>query len=116
MSSEPSAAEPYPFEMTVEAVAALRSEPGDYRLLDVREPWELAICRIDGSLDIPLDELPARLAEVPADGPLIVLCHHGQRSAHATLWLRRQGRRCAVNMKGGIDAWARRVDRSMALY
>lgn len=102
--------------MTVEAVASLRSEPGGCRLLDVREPWELAICRIEGSLDIPLDELPVRVAEVPYDMPVVVVCHHGQRSAQATAWLRRQGRRRAVNMRGGIDAWARRVDRTLTLY
>lgn len=105
-----------PFEISVETLASIRGEGRAHYLLDVREPWELDLCRFDGSLDIPLDELPGRLDEVPDDGPIVVVCHHGQRSAHATHWLRGEGRGQAVNLAGGIDAWARRIDEAMPIY
>lgn len=105
-----------PFEISVETLASMKAEGQPYYLLDVREPWELDLCRFDGSVDIPLDELPERLAEVPEDAPVIVICHHGQRSAHATQWLRGAGRELAINLAGGVDAWARRIDEAMQIY
>ena len=50
------------------------------------------------------------------EGPLVVLCHHGQRSGHVTAWLRRLGYDNAVNLEGGIDAWARVIDPAMPTY
>ena len=105
-----------PFEVSVEDLADLKAGGRRFYLLDVREPWEIDLCRFDGSLDIPLDELPERLDEVPTDAPIIVVCHHGQRSAYATHWLRGAGRGQAVNLAGGIDAWARRIDAAMPIY
>lgn len=92
---------------------------GPVKMLDVREPWEHNICSIDSSVLIPLSELQARsgeLGEGAGDVPLVVICHHGMRSFHATLWLRQQGYPEAVNLAGGIDAWAREVDPSMPRY
>ena len=105
-----------PFEITVEDLAALKTSGRRYHLLDVREPWELDLCRFEGSLDIPLDELSGRLDEIPQDAPIVVICHHGQRSAYATHWLRQAGREKAVNLAGGIDAWARRIDATVPIY
>lgn len=85
-------------------------------ILDVREPWELEIASIDGALSIPLGELTARVAELPRDKPLAVMCHHGGRSAQATAWLRNQGFDRAVNVAGGIDAWARTIDATLSRY
>jgi len=85
-------------------------------ILDVREPWELEIGAIDGVLAIPLGELPNRVGEVPRDRPLAVMCHHGGRSARATAWLRQQGFAKAMNVAGGIDAWARLVDPRVPRY
>jgi rhodanese-related sulfurtransferase len=104
------------FEISVEQLAELKSTHPLVCLLDVREPWELDLCRFDGSLDIPLDELADRLGEVPDNAPVVVICHHGQRSAYATHWLRSAGRQQAVNLGGGIDAWARRIDVAMRIY
>ena len=92
----------------------LRGEP--VTILDVREPWEADICAIDGSVLIPLASLPERVTEVPEGGPVVVLCHHGVRSAHAANWLRDAGRTQVSNLAGGIDAWARRVDTNMERY
>ena len=75
-----------------------------------------AICRIKGSIHIPLGELPARLAEIPIDRPVLIHCHHGGRSLRATQFLRAKGRPDVSNVKGGIDAWSVEVDPSVARY
>jgi rhodanese-related sulfurtransferase len=85
-------------------------------LLDVREPWEYSLCRMDGSVHIPLGLLPARLAELDPDRPTVVICHHGMRSLQAGSFLERQGFADVVNLRGGIDGWARTVDPAMAVY
>ena len=103
-----------PFEISVEELARRRG-PG-LAVLDVREPWELEICGLEGSLAIPLASLPERAGELPREGMLVVLCHHGGRSARAVQWLRAQGFANAVNLAGGIDEWARRVDPAMRTY
>ncbi len=103
-------------QLTVREFDALRRAGEPYALLDVREPWELEICKIDGALAIPLHQLPARLDEIPRDRPLVVMCHHGGRSAQAVAWLRRNAVDNAVNLDGGIDDWAREIDRTMGVY
>ena len=90
-------------------------------ILDVREGWEYKICSFSGSRLFPLAELPERAVELRASGLqkerlLVVVCHHGMRSFHATLWLRQNGFENAVNLSGGIDAWARDVDPDMQRY
>ena len=94
----------------------LRRGGGAHAVLDVREPWETAICSIDGSLNIPLTMIPQSLERIPRDRPLVVICHHGGRSARAVEWLRQNGFDSASNLTGGIDAWARQVDTKMATY
>ncbi len=100
----------------VETFDRLRRAEPNVTVLDVREPWEREICAIEPCLPIPLASLPEHLDSLPRDGILIVLCHHGVRSLQATLWLRRQGIATAVNLDGGIDAWADRVDGTMTRY
>lgn len=104
-----------PLELDVAAVAEMRQGDDPIPLLDVREAWELDICRIENSLHIPMGELPGRLNELPAGSPLVVLCHHGMRSMQVTEWLRQSGF-AAINLAGGIDAWARNVDPTLSLY
>ncbi len=98
----------------LQAWLAGRSQP--VTLLDVREPWEFALCRMDGSLHIPLAQLPARLAELDPERPTVVICHHGVRSLQAGMFLERQGFGDVINLRGGIDGWARGVDSAMAVY
>lgn len=86
------------------------------QLLDVREPWEHQICRIDGSRLLPMRSLPAQLAELDPQRPVVCICHHGGRSAHVAMWLARQGFAEVYNLSGGVDAWARQVDAQMATY
>jgi len=89
---------------------------GNVALLDVREPWEFDTCRIEGSRLIPLSQLPARLGELDPDRTTVVICHHGVRSLRAASYLEHCGFGDVVNLTGGIDAWARTVDRAMAVY
>ena len=100
----------------VETLDRLRGEGREMALLDVREPWEVAICAIDGSMHVPLGTLPARIGNLPRHRLLVVHCHHGPRSERATMWLRAQGFDQAVNLQGGIDGWASRVDPTMERY
>lgn len=104
------------FEIEPEALQSLRATGEPLAVLDVREPWEVAICALAGSLAIPMRQVPGRLGELPADRPLVVLCHHGMRSAQVTAWLRGRGFDRAINLAGGIAAWADRVDPSMRRY
>jgi rhodanese-related sulfurtransferase len=105
-----------PLDVGVAALAALRRSGTPYALVDVREPWELEICRFSEAVSVPLAFLPDAIAGLPRDRPLVVVCHHGVRSRQATLLLRELGFRQALNLSGGIDAWAREVDPDMAVY
>jgi rhodanese-related sulfurtransferase len=96
--------------------AWLSQQPQPVTLLDVREPWEYALCRLDGSVHIPLGQLGSRMTELDPDRPTVVICHHGVRSLHAGVFLERQGFPDVVNLQGGIDGWARTVDPAMAVY
>jgi len=107
---------PAPFEIEVEELDRRRKAGDDGLLLDVREAWEYELCAIDGSLHIPMNGLPGRVAELPKDRDIVVVCHHGGRSAQVTMWLRSQGFGRAINLDGGVDAWARRIDPNMKVY
>jgi rhodanese-related sulfurtransferase len=109
-------AEPLPLEIDPADLAALRSGPASYALLDVREPWELAICGFPEAIHRPLGVLVGQEQELPNDRLLIVICHTGRRSLLATEYLRRLGWSRAVNLRGGVEAYALEVDPSMARY
>lgn len=99
-----------------EVAAFLRdSAPHNLQIADVREPWEYDIVHIEGSLLIPLAQLPYKLDSLDKDKPVAVICHHGIRSAHACYFLERAGFD-TINISGGIDLWARELDPEMALY
>lgn len=88
-------------------------------LLDVREEWEYGICHIDGSRSLPLARLVSHLdelSELAQDQPVVMICHHGQRSFHAGLWLEQQGFNHIINLTGGIAAWASHIDPAMPTY
>jgi len=85
-------------------------------LLDVREPFEFAHARIEGSVPIPLDQIPARLKELDMDQEIVVICHHGMRSMQAANFLTQVGFDNISNLVGGIDAWSLQCDSSVARY
>ena len=86
------------------------------QLIDVREPFEYEIARIDGSRLIPLGELGDRLQEIERSGQTVVHCHTGMRSARAVELLRRAGFTDVFNLDGGIDAWAGEIDPAVQKY
>ena len=85
-------------------------------LLDVREDGEFAICRIDGSVQIPMNTIPARIDDLDEDAAIVCICHHGARSMQVAAFLERNGFGKMVNLTGGIHAWALQVDSTMAKY
>ena len=85
-------------------------------VLDVREPWEVAVCALPGARHIPMRDVPTQAEALPRDQDIVVLCHHGVRSQHVASFLERLGFERIYNLAGGIDAWARDVEPSMAKY
>ena len=103
-------------EVTPVALAAEFAAGPAPALLDVREPWEWEIARIDGSRLVPLGDLPARLEQLDARTPIVTICHHGARSAQARDFLKAAGFGGVRSLSGGIDEWARTVAPGMARY
>ena len=102
--------------LEVDVATAARMFAAGASLVDVREPSEWAVVALPGAKLIRMREIPARLADLPTDQPLLLLCHHGSRSRAVTDYLRGQGRDNAINVAGGIDAWAREVDPTLPRY
>lgn len=102
--------------MTVHELKELREAGDNHFLLDVREPHEQSISRIAGAVLIPLGELEQRTGELPRDKRILVHCKSGGRSARAVSLLREKGFENVWNISGGIIAWAREIDPSMAEY
>ena len=86
------------------------------RLLDVREPWEFQLARIEGSELLPMQTIPNQVDQLDRSHPTVVICHHGTRSLQVVAFLERLGFENLHNLRGGIDAWARQVDVRVALY
>lgn len=85
-------------------------------LLDVRSEGEIDICCIGGSLCVPLNQIGDSGHLIPKNQPIVAICHHGMRSQVAAGMLIRMGFEDVYNLTGGIDAWARQIDVSMATY
>lgn len=98
----------------------LQAQPARPLVLDVREPWEVQTASVAPRdfdlLAIPMNELPARLSELPADRPIACLCHHGIRSQRVALFLAHQGYTDVANIAGGIEAWSRERDPGVPGY
>lgn len=98
----------------------LQGRPARPLLLDVREPWEVRTASVAAGdfdvLAIPMNEIPARLAELPQDRPIACLCHHGARSQRVALFLAQQGFDDVANVSGGIDAWSLERDPGIPRY
>lgn len=85
-------------------------------ILDVREPWEIAVASLPGTVHIPLRDLARRVAELDASRHVVVMCRSGGRSQQAAQFLATRGFAQVSNLDGGILAWSRDVDPSVALY
>lgn len=102
-------------EISVQALKARLDGGDDFDLIDVREPHEYEICKIDGSTLLPLKTVPQRLAELDPSREYVVHCKMGGRSAQAVELMRQAGLN-ATNVAGGITAWAKQIDTSMPTY
>ena len=85
-------------------------------LIDVREPWEHQLSKIEGAKLIPLGTLAASLETLPDVEELICYCHHGVRSLDAAAWLRSQGIAKAKSLAGGIERWSLEIDPQVPRY
>ncbi|MGB8265103.1 MAG: rhodanese-like domain-containing protein [Candidatus Velthaea sp.] len=103
-------------EISVRELKAKREAGETLVLLDVREPDELAVVSLPWAKAIPMGEVPTRLAELPAAGEIVVMCHHGGRSERVTRFLNANGFPQAVNLAGGIDAYAQEIEPQLARY
>jgi len=94
-----------------------RMDAGEpFELIDVREPFEYEIARIDGATLIPLGEITDRLDELSDEQPIVVHCHTGKRSAQAVGLLQQHGFTKVYNLEGGIDAWSDQIDPNVPKY
>jgi rhodanese-related sulfurtransferase len=105
-------------EITPAELAAWLSDDGREKpvLLDVREPWEHEKARIQGSMLIPMREVPGRVGEIDGAKEVVAICHHGGRSLQVAMFLEKQGFKRVHNLVGGIDAWSRSVDPAVPQY
>ncbi|MFT5532261.1 MAG: rhodanese-related sulfurtransferase [Candidatus Paceibacteria bacterium] len=85
-------------------------------LLDVREPWEFETCHLAGAVPMPMRSIPARLAELDDEIPVVCICHHGSRSMQVAHFLEQQGFTEVTNLTGGMHAWAVQVDPAVPTY
>ena len=105
-----------PLEITCQALQQLREAGGALSLIDCRTPREWAICRLDGSHFISMQEIPDQLEVLRAlPEPRVVVCHAGVRSLRVVQWLAAQ-EVAALSLCGGLDAWAQEVDPAMPRY
>jgi rhodanese-related sulfurtransferase len=104
--------------LTATELAAWLADPARPQplLLDVRENWEFATCKIDGATQIPMNTIPARIEELDEDAEIVCICHHGARSMSVAAFLERNGFGKTFNLTGGIHAWALQVDSAMPRY
>jgi molybdopterin/thiamine biosynthesis adenylyltransferase/rhodanese-related sulfurtransferase/molybdopterin converting factor small subunit len=105
-----------PDDISVEQLKKMRDAKEDFVLVDVRNPDEFEICTIEGSVKLPLPELPQRYQELPKDKLIVLHCRTGPRSMRALQFLRQQGYPRLKNVAGGINAWAGRIDPNVPQY
>ena len=104
-------------EITVSELQKRIENQEDILLLDVRNPLEYDICKLDNALLIPMSNIPTNIKHIPKDKPVIVYCHHGMRSASVIDYLsQNHGFTNLQNLIGGINAWANEIDKTMAVY
>lgn len=104
-------------ELTPEDLHARLQNGESIQLIDVREPEEYEYCQLPDSQLISLSDLPQHIEEIATDRPVVLICHHGVRSAQALAYLQhRHGFTNLLNLRGGIHAWSVRVDSSVPIY
>jgi sulfur-carrier protein adenylyltransferase/sulfurtransferase len=103
-------------EITVQQLAEKLKSPKPPILIDVREPHEYRFCRIEGAELKPLGEIEEWAETLDPEAEIVLQCHSGARSAHATMYLKHLGFKRVANLRGGIDAWSLEVDPDVPRY
>ena len=103
-------------QIDVETLHEWRQQGLPHVLLDIREASELMQSRVSKAIHIPFGQLIEELDLLDLELPIVVLCHHGIRSVSACIFLSELGAKDVLNLSGGIDAWARRIDATVGFY
>lgn len=103
-------------EITPRQLAEMLKSPNPPLLIDVREPHEYAYCRIEGAQLMPLGQITEWAPELDREQAIVLQCHTGVRSGHATRYLQHLGFKRVYNLRGGIDSWSEEVDPSVPQY
>lgn len=103
-------------DLSAAELDALRRSGAALRIIDVREPWEHALARLDGTELMPLGGIQEWAETLDREQPYVILCHHGSRSAMACAFLRARGFKQVANLEGGIHAWSMTVDARVPCY
>lgn len=106
----------FPQEISPNQLKEWLNEGRSLTLLDVRNPDEVEICKIGGSINLPLTDLLQGQSNINTDYPIVTICHHGVRSRQAMFFLRQQGIQDVTSLQGGVDVWAREIDPTMKRY
>ena len=85
-------------------------------LLDVRQPWEFYVCKIENSVLVPMSTIPTEIESLDLNRETVVICHHGIRSRSVGRYLEQAGFNNIINLSGGMAQWAKTVDTQMATY
>lgn len=85
-------------------------------IVDVRESWEHAICKLPDAKLLPMQQIPSRVDELPRDRDIVVVCHHGMRSYQVAEFLANAGFTRLYNLSGGMAAWSAEVDPQTPQY
>jgi rhodanese-related sulfurtransferase len=103
-------------EISVQELKARRARGENPLVIDVREDWELQLARIPDVVHVPMNQIPARLADFSPQTETIVMCHAGGRSMRVAQFLANQGFTKVLNLSGGIAAWSDQVDATVPHY
>ena len=105
-----------PEEVSVHLLYAFLQQGEQVIIVDVREEWEYRLCKIEGSIHMPLAELGKGLDTLPKDKMIVTVCHHGVRSRRASNLMKQNGFSAVASLNGGIDAWALNIDSTISRY
>src|SRR5689334_15186757 len=103
-------------EMSAPELKARRDRGEKLQVVDVREAWELQLASLPDVLHVPMNQVPARVAELSRDAETVVMCHAGARSLRVAHFLVGQGFTNVANLTGGIAAWSEQVDATVPQY
>jgi rhodanese-related sulfurtransferase len=99
-----------------ELKAYLQSCESTPLLLDVRQPWEFELCKIEDSILMPMAQVPDNIDSLDPTRETVVICHHGIRSRRVGQYLKQAGFDNIINLSGGVAQWAKTVDQNMPTY